>query len=266
MDRRKFLQTTAAAASSALLAAQASAAPTPPVTLAPLKVRRSGDRGTADHGWLKAKFSFSFSNYVDRRFMGFRDLRVLNEDRISGGGGFPMHGHQEMEILTYVLDGALQHRDSLGNGGVIKPGLVQRMSAGTGIRHSEFNPSRTKTTHLMQIWIKPRVRRVRPGYAEKQIAAPDPRQPLQLIASPTGSAGSIRMNTTANIYRGLLKATKATKFKIPSRRHMWLQMARGKIVANGKTLSAGDAAFTSTAGLVKMKASEDAEFLLFDLA
>ena len=198
--------------------------------------------------------------------MGFRDLRVLNEDRISGGGGFPMHGHQEMEILTYVLDGALEHRDSLGNGGIIKPGLVQRMSAGTGIRHSEFNPSRTKTTHLMQIWIHPRVRRARPGYAEKQIAAPDPRQPIQLIASPTGSGGSIRMNTTANIYRGLLKATKSTKFQIANRRHMWLQMARGAIVANGKTLSAGDAAFTNTAGLVKMKATQDAEFLLFDLA
>ncbi len=233
---------------------------------APLVVRPSLERGHANHGWLDTRHTFSFASYYDPRHMGFRGLRVINEDHIAGGEGFPMHPHRDMEIVTYVLAGALEHKDSLGNGGVIRPGEVQRMSAGTGIRHSEFNPSRRDDVHLLQIWIEPDVRGVTPGYAQTVFPAPDRTGRLRLVASPDGREGSLPIRTDTNLYASILEPGTALAYANATGRHAWLQVARGRLRVNGKTLVAGDGAAVSSAGAIEMAALDPSEILLFDLA
>ena len=243
------------------------AAPAPAaLPTAPLVLRPSLERGHANHGWLDTRHTFSFASYYDPRHMGFRGLRVINEDHIAGGGGFPMHPHRDMEIVTYVLAGALEHKDSLGNGGVIRPGEVQRMSAGTGIRHSEFNPARRDDVHLLQIWIEPDVRGVTPGYAQTVFPAPDRTGRLRLVASPDGREGSLSIRTDTNLYASILEPGNALAYANPKGRHVWLQVARGRLRVNGQTLVAGDGAAVSAAGALEMAALDPSEILLFDLA
>lgn len=261
MNRRDMLKATAAAG--ALLSTGAAMADTRKSPT--LVFRRSKARGHANHGWLNARHSFSFSSYQDPKHMGFRALRVINEDYIAGGRGFPMHPHNDMEIITYVLDGALQHRDSLGNGSVIRPGEVQQMSAGTGIRHSEFNPLETKKTHLLQIWLLPDRRGYKPSYGQKRFALNDGKG-LRLVASPDGRSGSIKINQDTNLYAGSLKVGTSVLHKNAARRHVWIQVARGEITINGQKAFAGDGIRTSEPGNLNIKAVKPAELLLFDLA
>lgn len=266
MNRRDLLKTTAAAAAASIVGAEgALAAPRGPAATPRLVLRRSADRGTADHGWLKAKFSFSFSRYVDRNHMGFRALRVMNEDRIAAGGGFPMHPHKDMEIVTYVLSGALQHKDSLKNGGIIRPGLVQQMSAGKGIYHSEFNPSKTQGTHLLQIWMLPTKNGIKPRYGQRQFTVAERKNQLRLVCSPTGVGESIRITSNVNMYASLLDKGKRLTHVTPKGRHTWIQVAAGSIAVNGTKLAQGDGVRTSDAGALKITATSNAELLLFDL-
>jgi len=252
------------------VAAPVSAPVSPPVPVrgpaAPLVLRPSLARGHANHGWLDTRHTFSFASYYDPRHMGFRGLRVINEDHIAGAGGFPMHPHRDMEIVTYVLTGALEHKDSLGNGGVIRPGEVQRMSAGSGIRHSEFNPSKRDDVHLLQIWIEPDVRGVAPGYAQTVFPAPDRTGRLRLVASPDGRDGSLSIRTDTNLYASILEPGTALAFGNRAGRHAWLQVARGRLRVNGQTLVAGDGAAVSAAGSLELEALDPSEILLFDLA
>ncbi len=274
MNRRDLLKAGAAAAAAGSLAGADALAkekakpsvPAKPQKAPRLVVRRSHERGRADHGWLKAKFSFSFSRYHDPRHMGFRGLRVLNEDRIAPGGGFPMHPHKDMEIITYVLDGALQHKDNVGNGSVIVPGEVQRMSAGRGIYHSEFNPSKTKGTHLIQIWILPSKRGIKPSWSQTKFPLKERQDGLRVIASPSGAYGSLKITANANVYASVLRKDKPVTYEIPNRRHTWIQVARGSLTVNGVALNQGDALRTSDPGSLELKAADSAEILLFDLA
>lgn len=231
-----------------------------------LAIRRSEDRGHADHGWLKAKHSFSFARYRDPAHMGFRSLRVINEDVVQGRGGFPMHPHEDMEILTYILDGALEHKDSMGNGSVIKPGEVQAMSAGTGVRHSEFNPSAIDAVHLLQIWLMPDRRGHTPRYQQKPIARHSANSPIQLIASSQGIDGSVAMHQDVNIHACKLASGQQLSFENKAARHAWIQVARGELVLNGHTLRAGDGVSTSEGGWLLFDATKSSELLIFDLA
>jgi redox-sensitive bicupin YhaK (pirin superfamily) len=232
-----------------------------------LIVRRSGERGRGSHGgWLEAKYTFSFSRYWDPKHRGFRSLRVMNEDVIQESKGFRMHPHRDMEILTYVLEGALKHKDSLGNGGVIVPGTVQRMSAGAGIRHSEFNPSKRDDTHLMQIWLLPSRKGGRPGYAEKTLPGKGRKGALRLVASPSGAQGSITIGTNVNLYSALLAPRQKVAFTNRTGRHVWIQVARGSLTVNHVTLHQGDGLRTSDPGQLLLTGVTDAEILLFDLA
>ncbi len=231
-----------------------------------LVVRRSHERGQVNHGWLKAKHSFSFGNYHDPRNMSFRSLRVINEDVIQPSRGFPMHPHNDMEILTYVLEGSIRHRDSLGNGGVIKPGEIQRMTAGTGIRHSEFNASSKKRLHLLQIWITPDRKNYRPGYAQRAFPTATRKNQLRPIATPNGAGTSVRINQNIVVYASLLDAKKRVAHVVKPKRHAWIQVARGAIRVNGVQLTAGDAVRTSDAGTLNIVGVSNAEFLVFDLA
>jgi len=233
---------------------------------APLLVRPSLARGHANHGWLDTRHTFSFASYYDPRHMGFRGLRVINEDHIAASGGFPTHPHRDMEIVTYVLAGALEHKDSLGNGGLIRPGEVQRMSAGTGILHSEFNPSRGDDVHLLQIWIEPDVRGVTPGYAQTVFPAPDRTGRLRLVASPDGRDGSLSIRTDTNLYASILEPGTSLGYGNRAGRHAWLQVARGRLRVNGQTLAAGDGAAVTSAGGLEIEALDASELLLFDLA
>lgn len=241
-----------------------------PVGVSPIEqltFRRSGDRGHAEHGWLNAKHSFSFARYQDPAHTSFRSLRVMNEDVISGGGGFPMHPHKNMEILTYVLDGALEHKDSIGGGGVIRPGEVQAMSAGTGIKHSEFNPSGTSSVHLLQIWLFPDQRNHTPRYAQKIIKPHSEAEPIRLIASPDGAEQSVMLHQDVRIYAVKVKAQQQAFFEAIPTRHTWVQVAHGQLTLNRfHTLNQGDGVSASTPGGLHFSASEDAEFLIFDLA
>jgi redox-sensitive bicupin YhaK (pirin superfamily) len=234
-----------------------------------LSIRRSEERGHAQHGWLDSHHTFSFADYHDPRHMGFRALRVINEDRVAPGQGFGTHGHRDMEIISYVLEGALEHKDSLGTGSVIHPGDVQRMSAGTGVRHSEFNSSKTEGLHFLQIWILPDKAGYAPSYEEKNFSAADKQGRLRLVASPTGKDGSVTLHQDASLYAGLFAAGESTTYALPAARHAWIHVARGKVTLNGETLSAGDAA-----GVAAISAGEQpleitgvdaAEVLLFDL-
>jgi redox-sensitive bicupin YhaK (pirin superfamily) len=231
-----------------------------------ITVRRGDERGHFDHGWLDTYHTFSFSEYHDPRHMGFRHLRVINDDRVLGGRGFPAHGHRDMEIVTYVLEGALEHQDNMGNGSVIKPGDVQRMSAGTGVVHSEFNPSKTDFVHLLQIWILPRARGTAPGYEQKTFADPDLRDSLRVIAAPDGRDGAVTINQDVTVYASRLSPGAAVEHRLAPGRSAWLHVATGAVRLNGAALAAGDGAAISDESALAVTATEPAEILLFDLS
>jgi len=229
-----------------------------------MTIRKSDERGHVNHGWLDSHFTFSFADYHDPRHMGFRSLRVINDDRIAPGGGFGMHPHRDMEIISYVLDGALEHKDSMGNGSVIRPGDFQYMAAGSGVRHSEFNPSETEGTHLLQIWIVPDQRGVKPRYGEKHFAS-KPAGALHLVASKTGREDSIAINQDADLHLARLNPNDTVEHKLSPGRHAWVHVATGEVAVNGQVLKAGDAAALSEEARVKLAAKQPSQVLLFDL-
>jgi redox-sensitive bicupin YhaK (pirin superfamily) len=231
-----------------------------------MTIRRSEERGRARFDWLDSRHSFSFGSYYDPAHMGFGSLRVINEDRVARGGGFATHGHADMEIISYVLAGALEHKDSLGTGTVIRPGEVQRMTAGTGITHSEFNPSRTDPVHFLQIWILPARKGLTPGYEQRAYSEADRRDRLRLVASQDGREGSVTVHQDAALYAALLAPGGEVEHRFADGRRGWIQVARGSIEANGTALSAGDGAAIAKAPAVVVRGREPAEFLLFDLA
>ena len=230
-----------------------------------LEVRRSAERGYFDHGWLKSYHTFSFADYQDPHWIEYGPLRVINDDRVAPGQGFGKHGHRDMEILTYILEGELQHHDSMGNGSVIRVGDVQRMSAGTGVTHSEFNPSEQQQVHLLQIWIHPRTARLPPGYEQKHFAAADKRGRLRLIASADGAEGSVTLHQEARVYAGLFDGTESASFEVPAARRAWVQVARGTVTVNGVPLAAGDGARSAGHERLELRDGAQAEVLLFDL-
>jgi redox-sensitive bicupin YhaK (pirin superfamily) len=237
------------------------------------EIIKSSDRGFADHGWLKSFHSFSFADYYNPRRMGFGALRVINEDRIAPGTGFGMHGHRDMEIISYVLSGELAHKDSMGNGepgspqaGVIRPGDVQRMSAGTGVMHSEFNHAQDQVTHFLQIWIQPDRRGVTPGYEQKRFEDADKRGRLRLVASPDAAEGSVQIHAQARLYAGLFDAGEQTELALAPGRIAYVHLIRGALSANGQSLSAGDALQVADESRVVLADGQDAEVLVFDLA
>ncbi len=230
-----------------------------------IELRRSAERGYADHGWLKSFHSFSFAGYHDPRHMGFGPLRVINEDRVRAGSGFGRHGHRDMEIISYVLEGALAHEDSMGNGSAIVPGDVQRMSAGTGVQHSEFNHDKVGATHFLQIWIEPAQAGIQPSYEQKHFDAAAKRGRLRLIASPDGAEGSVKLHQDARVYAALLEgAERATHALAPGRR-AYVHVARGALEVNGERLEAGDALKARDVAQVVLEKGAGAEVLLFDL-
>ena len=231
-----------------------------------LTVRKARERGHFNHGWLDTFHTFSFADYYDPKFMGFRQLRVINEDRVAPGNGFGTHPHRDMEIITYVLDGALEHKDSMGTGSVIRPGDVQRMSAGTGVTHSEFNASETDPVHLLQIWIMPGQRNLKPSYEQKTIPIDQANGDLRLVASPDGREGSVTVHQDVALYAAKLKADQQAEHALDPGRHAWLQVARGSVTANGQKLQEGDGAAISEEAKLSLKAESPAEVLLFDLA
>jgi redox-sensitive bicupin YhaK (pirin superfamily) len=228
-------------------------------------VRKSSERGHFDHGWLNTYHTFSFDQYYDPRFMGFRSLRVINEDFVAAGGGFPVHAHCDMEIITYILAGALTHRDSMGNGSVIRPGDVQRMSAGKGVRHSEANSSAAESVHLLQIWIIPSEQGIAPGYEQTSFTEEERRGRLKLVASPDGREGSVTIHQDASLYASLLEESESIEHELAAGRGAWLQVARGAVEINGQRLEQGDGAGVSEENKLMIAGREDAEILLFDL-
>ena len=230
------------------------------------QIRRSHERGYADHGWLKSYHTFSFADYFDPQHVEFGPLRVINEDRVAPGAGFGTHGHRDMEIISYVLDGELAHRDSTGTSSVIRPGDVQRMSAGRGVQHSEFNHSKAKPVHFLQIWIKPDVTGIAPEYEEKRFEPEQKRGRLRLIASAAGDEGSVRIHQDARVYAGLFDGAEQQSLDVDARRRVYVHVARGRIVANGETLDAGDALALTDTGSLTLSNGADAEVLVFDLA
>jgi redox-sensitive bicupin YhaK (pirin superfamily) len=231
-----------------------------------IKIRKSLERGHLDHGWLDTYHTFSFDQYFDPGHMHFRSLRVINEDRVAAARGFPTHSHRDMEIITYILSGALEHRDSMGNGSVIRPGDVQRMTAGTGVSHSEFNPSQTEPCHLLQIWILPESRNLTPGYEQKFFSDDERQGRLRLIASRDGNDGAVTINQDARVYASLLDQGQSIKHTFDTDRYAWLQLAGGSLEVNGENLIAGDGAAISKESHVEISAVSNSEFLLFDLA
>jgi redox-sensitive bicupin YhaK (pirin superfamily) len=242
-----------------------------------ITVRKSSDRGYADHGWLKSFHSFSFADYHDPQQMGFGNLRVINEDRIAPGTGFGTHGHRDMEIVSYVISGELAHKDSMGNGqpgpgsadgaasGVIRPGDVQRMSAGRGVLHSEFNHAPNATTHFLQIWIEPSVRGIEAGYEQKHFDADSKRGVLRLVASPDGRAGSVTIHADASIYSGLFDGAQQLVRELDPRRKFYVHVVRGAVSINGQPLQAGDAVRIEQEPELRISDASDAEVLVFDL-
>jgi quercetin 2,3-dioxygenase len=230
-----------------------------------IEIRRSNERGFADHGWLKSFHSFSFAEYFDPQHVEFGPLRVINEDRVVAGAGFGTHAHRDMEIISYVLEGALEHKDSMGNGSIIRPGDVQRMSAGTGVTHSEFNPSRNEGVHFLQIWIQPDRRGIAPGYEEKNFPAEEKRGRLRLIASPDRAQGSVLIHQDARVYAGLFDGAEDAQLPITAGRRAYVHVARGSITANDAPLQAGDAMQATGVRSVTLRDGHDAEVLVFDL-
>jgi redox-sensitive bicupin YhaK (pirin superfamily) len=231
-----------------------------------ITVRKSCERGFADHGWLKSFHSFSFADYYHPEHMGVGNLRVINEDRIAPGTGFGTHGHRDMEIVSYVLSGALGHKDSMGNGASIVPGDVQRMSAGRGIQHSEFNHAANDTTHFLQIWIVPNEHGIEPGYEQKHFDDAQKRGRLRLVASADAREGSVKLHADASIYAGLLDGDEAVEQPLDPKRETYVQVVRGSVELNGRSLSAGDAARISDEARLSLKHGRDAEVIVFDLA
>jgi quercetin 2,3-dioxygenase len=231
-----------------------------------LELRKAGNRGYADHGWLKSFHSFSFADYQDPEHMGFGALRVINEDRIQPGTGFGTHGHRDMEIISYVLDGALAHKDSMGNGSAIVPGDVQRMSAGKGVLHSEYNHAQDGVTHFLQIWIEPNATGIAPSYEQKHFDATSKRGRLRLVASPDGREGSVRIHQDAYLYAALLEGAERATHAVAGGRRVYVHVARGRVTVNGQALQAGDALKASDIREVTLENAEGAEVLLFDLA
>jgi len=229
------------------------------------EVRRSNERGYADHGWLKSFHSFSFADYFDPQHVEFGPLRVINEDRVQAGQGFGTHGHRDMEIISYVLEGELAHKDSLGTGSTIRPGEVQRMSAGSGVRHSEFNPSSTQGVHFLQIWIQPNARNIPPSYEEKRFDAQEKRGRLRLIASPDRAESSVLIHQDARVFAGLFDGAESARLEVASGRWIYVHVARGAVTANGEVLSAGDALKITDASTLALEQGRDAEVLVFDL-
>lgn len=230
-----------------------------------ITIRKSNERGHADHGWLNTRFTFSFADYYDPQHEQFRTLRVMNDDRVAGGGGFPTHPHRDMEIVTYVLEGALAHKDSMGNGSVIRPGDVQYMSAGTGVAHSEFNASDSATVHLYQIWMFPDKKNYKPTYDQKHFSTEDKRGKLRLVVSPDGRDGSVKIRQDNELYATVLGAGETVKHELKPERHAYVQVAKGSVTLNGKTLETGDGAAISREKSVELAGVADAEVLLFDL-
>ena len=230
------------------------------------KIRKSNERGHADHGWLNSQHTFSFADYYDPAQMGFRSLRVINQDRVAPGGGFPTHPHRDMEIFSYVLEGTLAHKDSLGNGRELKPGQIQLMSAGKGVLHSEFNPSQTEPAHFLQIWIQPEARALVPSYTEWH---PDPakeKEPKVLVISHDGRDDSATIHQDADVYRVRLGATDRVEHEVKAGRGVWFQLIKGQVSINGETLKPGDALSTEDAGTLTLSSTgEEVEALLFDL-
>ena len=231
-----------------------------------ITLRKAQDRGHAQHGWLDSWHTFSFGDYYDPKHMGFRTLRVINEDRVAAGKGFPTHSHRDMEIVTYVLDGALEHRDSMGNGSVMKPGDVQRMSAGTGIGHSEFNASAKDPVHFLQIWLMPERRNLEPGYEQKTFPRQDLKGKLRVVASRDGANGAVVVHQDVTLLAGTLTEGESTSYTLAPGRHAWLHVARGKLRVNGQDLEAGDAVQASEEAALELSGVSDAEVLLFDLS
>ncbi|MGC3981702.1 MAG: pirin family protein [Steroidobacteraceae bacterium] len=228
-------------------------------------IRRSNERGYADHGWLKSFHTFSFADYYDPQHVHFGPLRVINEDRVAAGAGFGTHGHRDMEIISYVLDGALAHKDSMGNGSTLRPGDVQRMSAGRGVRHSEFNGSTTDPVHFLQIWIMPNAQGIEPGYEEKHFTAEDKRGRLRLIASPDAADGSVLIHQDARVYAGLFDGEESARLDVQSGRGIYVHLVRGELKISGHTVTTGDAIAISDDKELTLEAGKEAEVLVFDL-
>ncbi len=233
-----------------------------------LTLRRAEERGAANLGWLDSKHTFSFGHYFDPKHLGFGPLRVINEDRVVPGGGFPTHPHSDMEIISYVLEGALEHKDSLGTGSVIRPGDVQRMSAGTGVRHSEYNASKAEPVHFLQIWIVPEQDGIEPSYEQKTFSAEEKRCALRLIASRDGRDGSVTIHRDVDLYATILKAGDSVRHPLLAGRQAWVQIARGDVTVNGRHLKAGDGLATTAAQAIEISGTStgEAEVLLFDIA
>ena len=231
-----------------------------------IHVRKSDSRGHADHGWLDTRFTFSFADYYDPQHIQFRTLRVMNDDHVAAGAGFPTHPHRDMEIVTYVLEGALEHRDSMGNGSVIRPGDVQYMSAGTGVTHSEFNASDKEAVHLYQIWMFPDQKGHQPAYDQKHFAEADKRAKLRLLVSPDGREGSVKIRQDNELYATVLAPGETVQHALKPERHAYVQVARGSVTLNGEQLETGDGAAISDETSIKLAGVKDAEVLLFDLA
>jgi redox-sensitive bicupin YhaK (pirin superfamily) len=234
-----------------------------------LKIRRASERGHADHGWLSSRHTFSFADYYDPAHMGFRALRVINEDRVAPGQGFPRHPHRDMEIVSYVLDGALAHRDSMGTGSTIRPGDVQRMSAGTGVAHSEYNASKADPVHFLQIWLMPSQRGIAPSYEQKTFTPEQKLGQLRVVASPDGRDSSVTLHTDATLYAGLFGSGQSARLDLAPGRHAWVHVARGSARVNGQDLAAGDAVALSDETAVVVEGRPEAEVgevLVFDLA
>ncbi len=230
-----------------------------------LTVRKAEERGHANHGWLDTWHTFSFADYQDPRHMGFGPLRVINDDTVQPGRGFGTHGHRDMEIITYVLEGAVEHKDSMGNGSIIRPGNVQRMSAGTGVRHSEFNPSQDERVHFLQIWIEPKINSVNPGYEEKQFGPAEKKGQLRLIASPDGRKGSVTIHQDAYVYASMLDGKDAVTHRPAPGRCVYVHVARGAVKVNGNALKVGDGARIENETSIELKDARETEVLLFDL-
>ena len=231
-----------------------------------INIRKSNERGHADHGWLNTHFTFSFADYYDPEHVFFRTLRVMNDDRVAAGGGFPTHPHRDMEIVTYVLEGALEHRDSMGTGSVIKPGDVQYMSAGSGVTHSEFNASKTEPVHLLQIWMFPQEKGLMPLYDQKNFSEAEKRGKLRLVVSPDGRDGSVKIRQDNELYTTLLGKGESVRHELKPDRHAYVQVARGSVKLNGTSLDEGDGAAISAEEAVELTGVDNAEVLLFDLA
>lgn len=231
-----------------------------------IKIRKSDERGYANYGWLDTHYTFSFNTYYDPQFMGFRDLRVINEDFVEPDNGFPTHGHNDMEILTYIISGELTHKDSSGGEGVIRRNEIQRMTAGTGIRHSEANTSKDEKVHLLQIWILPEKKNLEPGYEQKHFPPEERQGKLRLMASRAGGDGSVKINQDVKVYSSILSSDEEISYELDDDRHAWIQLVKGSLEINGETLEQGDGAAISEENILKLRALEDeTEFLLFDL-